>query len=102
MHNIWAVKAQQKQQDKNRRAKGKGKGKSNAKGKVTKVGAGSAGTKGVKRTGDGVSGKQKRPRPAGCRSSSRHATISPVFADTVRSSPRRRLHATGSNVHTCS
>lgn len=90
MHNIWAAKAQQKK-DKGKQGKGKGKGnKGGAKEKKQPAGAGlpagSAGIKGVKRTGGGagVSARHKRPRPAGSRSSSRHATISPVFADTVR------------------
>ena len=89
MHNIWAAKAQQKQQDKQKKGKGKGKGKGNGavQAKKQPVGAGGPpGTKGVKRMGGaaGGSAKQKRPRPAGSRSSSRHSTISPVFVDTVR------------------
>lgn len=86
VHNIWAAKAQQKQQDKQNKGKGKGKGKGNAAAQAKKQPVGAGGTKGVKRAGGaaGGSAKPKRPRPAGSRSSSRHSTISPVFADTVR------------------
>ena len=83
VHNIWAAKAEKKAQQK-QKAQKKGKGKGKAK-KPPVAG----GTKGVKRTAGAApkGGKHKRPRPAGCRSSSRHATISPVFADTVSAAP---------------
>lgn len=71
VRNVWASK---KVQTKGKTVKGK-------KTPATKKAAAPAKKRAA---GTGAAAAAKRPRPAGSRTSSRHPSVSPVFADTVR------------------